>query len=168
MQLGEGVEWAVHCCLVLAALPEGATLPAAKLAEFHGVPGAYLSKQLGALAAAGIVESTVGRYGGYRLARPADEVTVWDVVSAVEADDTLFRCTEIRRRGPAAAGARAYPSPCSVAKVMWQAEEAWRDELRRHSLAELMLAVARTAPPQSLAKGATWLQSSVRLPSGTP
>lgn len=48
--MSEGVERALHCCTILDALPEGGSLPAGKLAEYHGVPAAYLSKQLTALA----------------------------------------------------------------------------------------------------------------------
>src|SRR4051795_8446042 len=99
MQLGQGVEWAVHCCTVLAMVPPDRTLPAARLAEYHGVPPAYMAKHLQALAQAGIVESVSGRRGGYRLARPADKISVLDVVVAVEGDRPAFRCTEIRRRG---------------------------------------------------------------------
>ena len=46
MQLGEGVEWALHCCTVLALVPPHQVMPAAKLAEFHQVPAAYLAKHL--------------------------------------------------------------------------------------------------------------------------
>ena len=44
--MGEGVEWALHVCTVLALLPEGTAMPATRLAEFHGVPAPYLAKQL--------------------------------------------------------------------------------------------------------------------------
>ena len=37
MKMGESVEWTLHCATVLAALPDGAVLPASALAEFHGV-----------------------------------------------------------------------------------------------------------------------------------
>ena len=37
MKISDGVEWSIHCCTVLALLPEGTALPAARLAEFHGV-----------------------------------------------------------------------------------------------------------------------------------
>ena len=37
-ELSDGVEWGVHVCVLLAALPDDAALPAAKLAEYHGVP----------------------------------------------------------------------------------------------------------------------------------
>src|SRR5437660_1162349 len=75
MRLGEPVEWALHCATVLALLPADAALPASKLAEFHGVPAAYLAKSLQSLSRAGIVESVPGRNGGYRLGRPPAEVT---------------------------------------------------------------------------------------------
>ena len=82
--MSEGVEWGIHCCTVLAVLPTGATLPASRLAEYHGVPAAYLAKHMQALSKAGIVESVAGPKGGYRLAKPPAEITVLDVVLAIE------------------------------------------------------------------------------------
>ena len=70
MQLGEGVEWALHAVVVLAVVPADSTLPAARLAEYHGVPPAYLAKHLQALSQAGIVESVAGPAGRVP-ARPA-------------------------------------------------------------------------------------------------
>ena len=56
---------------------------------------------------AGVLETVKGPRGGYRLARPAAEITVLDVVEAIDGDEPAFRCTEIRRRGPTrGAGAR--------------------------------------------------------------
>src|SRR3954454_19880408 len=118
MQIGQGVEWAVHCCTVLALVPSDQTLPAARLAEYHGVPPAYLAKHLQALAHAGIVESVAGRKGGYRLVRPAGEVTLLEVIDAVEGTGPAFRCMEIRRRGPARAGAAEYRGLCGIHVAM--------------------------------------------------
>ena len=78
----EPVEWALHCATVLAGLGPGRTLPAAKLAELHGLPAAYLAKTLQAMARHGVVEAVPGRRGGYRLARPPEGVTLLDVVEA--------------------------------------------------------------------------------------
>ncbi len=161
MRFGEGVEWAVHCATLLAALPEGVCLPAARLAEFHGVPGPYLAKSLQALACAGLLESRGGRKGGYRLSRPADQITLLDVVLAVEGDETFFRCTEIRRRGPSRVGMREYNPVCGVAGAMWRAERAWRDELTRVTMAELAGTVRRDAPPAAQAKAVAWFTQVV-------
>ncbi len=156
--MSDGVEWTLHCCTVLAALPTGQTLPAAKLAEFHEVPPAYLAKHLQATAAAGITESVAGPHGGYRLAKPATEVSLLDVVLAVDGEDTAFRCSEIRQRGPAAGPASAYRRPCGIARAMWRAEDAWRAELQATTIADLVMELVATVPPKLLLAGAEWVQ----------
>lgn len=157
MQLSEGVEWAAHCAVVLAFLPEGATLPTTRLAEYHGVPGPYLAKSLQALMRAGIVTSSPGRRGGYRLARPASAISLLDVVDAIEGERTFFRCTEIRQRGPAPAGAGANSPACQIAAAMWRAEERWREELAAVTVANLAAAVVASAPATAQEKAAEWL-----------
>jgi len=159
--MNEGVEWAAHCVLLLDSLPEDATLPASRLAEYHGVPAPYLAKSLQALAGAGIATSLPGRYGGYRLARPATDITLLDVVLAVEGDEPAFRCTEIRKRGPSRVPNRHYPPMCGIAAAMHRAETAWRNELSRTSIADLAAGVLHDAPPQALEKSASWLQETL-------
>ena len=100
--MSDGVEWALHVAAVLAVVPPDKGMTAAKLAEYHGVPGAYLAKHLQALTRAGVFEAVPGRGGGYRLARPAQDITVLEVVEAVEGRTRAFECSEIRQRGPAA------------------------------------------------------------------
>lgn len=156
--MSEGVEWAVHCCTILAALPDEQALPAGRLAELHGVPPAYLAKHLQALAAAGIVASTAGPRGGYRLARPPAAISLLDVVLAVDGAETAFRCTEIRQRGPVAGPASAYPRPCGIARAMWRAEDAWRSELAATSIGDIVLELLATVPPEILRAGAEWVQ----------
>lgn len=159
MRLSEGVEWTVHCCTLLAALPPGTCLPAARLAEFHGVPGPYLTKHLQALTRAGVLESVPGPRGGYRLARSAGDLTVLDVVEAIDGSEPPFTCTEIRRRGPAGGlPARAYPKPCGIHALMDRADAAWRTELAGTTLADLTVHVMRNVPAGAAAKAAAWFQ----------
>lgn len=162
MKLSDGVEWSLHCCTVLALLPSDAALPAAKLAEFHGVPGAYLAKHLQALARAGILQSVGGPKGGYRLAKPPTEISLLDVVQAVEGSSPAFRCMEIRRRGPAGLPARAYTAACGITRVMHRAEEAWRAELRSTSIADVVMTLAQDVDPRAATKGAAWMQEALR------
>ena len=96
MKMSEGVEWAAHCAVLLAYVPDGSALPAVKLAEYHGVPTPYLAKSLQALMRAGIVDATPGRYGGYRLARRAEDISLLDIVAAIDGTEPAFRCSEIR------------------------------------------------------------------------
>ena len=151
----------MHACTLLAAVPPDRALPAAKLAEYHGVPAAYLAKHLQALARAGVLETVKGPRGGYRLARPAADITLLDVVEAIDGDEPAFRCTEIRRRGPSAVPAREYTRPCGINRAFQRADELWREELGRTSIADLVLGVMKEAPPVALQKGVRWLGAAV-------
>lgn len=162
MRISEGVEWGIHCTTVLALVPPPTALPAARLAEYHGVPPAYLAKHLQALSRAGIVESVAGPKGGYRLARPAAEITMLEVVVAIDGPEPAFRCTEIRRRGPAAVGPEGYPLPCGIARAMWAAEDAWRAELAKRTIADLVMGVAVDADPRAVEKAVTWFGEVLR------
>jgi Rrf2 family protein len=158
MRLSDGVEWGAHCAVLLSFLPPGKALPTARMAEFNGVPAAYLAKHLQVLSRAGIVESVTGPGGGYRLARPASEISMLEVVEAIDGPEPAFRCTEIRRRGPAAVPAREYTHPCGIHAVMDRADAAWRSELAAVSIAQLATGLGATAPPRSLEKGMEWFQ----------
>ena len=159
--MGEPVEWALHCSTVLALVPPDAAMPGAKLAEFHGVPAAYLAKALQSLSRAGIVESVPGRNGGYRLGRPPAEITLLDVIEAVEGQESSFRCTEIRKRGPARVSSRLYSPVCAIAEAMYRADEAWRAELRRTTIADLLHKLATSVPIEAAMKGAAFFQEAL-------
>lgn len=157
MRLSDGVEWGVHCCTVLA-LSGDRPLPATRLAEFHGVPPAYLAKHLQSLAHAGVLESVPGRRGGYRLARPADDVTLLDVVDAIDGGERAFRCAEIRQRGPAAVAPECYSPTCAIAAAMWRAERAYRAQLGAVTIAEVVRGLAEDVTPEAAGKAAAWFQ----------
>lgn len=143
----EGVEWALHCCLLLAWLGPDTPVPTTLLAEFHGVRPPYLNKQLQALVRAGILTSTPGARGGFTLARTPAEITALDVVVAVDGTEGAFRCTEIRRRGANTQEPDAtFALPCAIASVMYEAEARWRAALRGRTLADIIATVADHAP----------------------
>lgn len=57
-----------------------------------GIPEAFTRKTLQALARKGILSAGAGRTGGYRLSRPAKEISVLDIVLAVEGEDYFDSC----------------------------------------------------------------------------
>jgi Rrf2 family protein len=164
MKLGDGVEWALHCCTVLGAMPPHQAVPASVLAEFHGVPSAYLAKQMQALSRDGIVESVPGRNGGYKLARPSAAITVLDVVLAIDGRDRAFRCTEVRQQGPSAVAPSRYIKPCGIAAAMWRAEEAFRHELGATTLADLVAELDTEVDPEQTEKAFVWLVERLSAP----
>ncbi|MFE1318470.1 RrF2 family transcriptional regulator [Kitasatospora phosalacinea] len=144
MRMGEGVEWGLHCCLTLAWIDADRPVPTARLATWFDLPPAYLHKRLQALVRAGVLSSTPGPRGGFRLGRRPEQITLMDVVTALEGPDDVFRCTEIRRRGEGGGALpREFARPCGVATAVRRAELAWRRELADQTVADLMA----SAPP---------------------
>lgn len=153
MELPKGVEWAAHALVVLD-VAEGHAVSSAGLAKVFDLPPTYLNKHLQKLAAAGLVSSVSGAAGGFRLARPASEVSLHDVVAALGSAEPLFKCGEIRCQGAFADQRQQILSSglCGINRVMLQAEDAWRSLLEATSIADLAAGVdpaARTRMLQS-------------------
>ena len=161
MKMSEGVEWTAHACVLLAALPKGIGLPANALAEFHELAPAYMAKHMQALARAGVVESVRGPRGGYRLARPADDISLWDIVEAIESDEPTFRCAEIRQQGPCVSPNGDFRKPCAIHAAFNKAETAWRAELKATNLGDMVKEVAKKVSPQRRAATTLWLQGKL-------
>jgi Rrf2 family protein len=155
MSLSEGVEWSLHCAWLLAHVPAGEALPSRRMAEFYGLPSAYLSKLLKSLVRAGILDATTGPRGGFRLARPPGDITVLDIMEAVEGGGPLFKCTEIRQRGPVPASPADCRRPCGIAKVMHDAERTWRTQLAATTVADLV----SQASSGSAGRARDWLET---------
>lgn len=163
MKMGDGVEAAIHCVTMLAGLPSNAVLSGADLARFHGVSESYLLKHLKALAASGVLVSVSGPKGGYRLARSPQQITLLDIVLAVEGAEPAFRCREIRRRGPNPPDATAFPSPCGISVAMLRAERAYRQALAETRISDLLQDFVDSADPRLRARGEAFLTSCLRM-----
>jgi Rrf2 family protein len=162
MKLSEGVEAAIHCAATLAGLEDEATLPGAALAEQFGLSASYLLKHLQALTAAGVFESVSGPAGGYRLARRPEDISLLDIVLAVEGPQPAFRCGEIRRRGPAKLPASAYVKPCGINAAMMRAEKAYRASLAAERLSGIVAEYLVDADPRSIAAGCAFIERHQR------
>jgi Rrf2 family protein len=122
------------------------------------VSASYLLKHLQALSGAGIVRTLPGPKGGYRLARQPSEITLLDIVLAVEGPGPAFRCNEIRRRGPNPLPSRLLTKPCSINAAMLRAEEAYRAELRRVSISDILSDLGKLDDGTIAARGCSFLE----------
>ncbi|RWX76921.1 Rrf2 family transcriptional regulator [Neorhizobium lilium] len=162
MKLSDGVEQAIHCMAVLSGLPDGSVLSAAALAEFHGVSTSYLLKHMQALSGAGLVATVPGPKGGYRSARKPEETTLLDIVLAVEGPAAAFRCAEIRQRGPNPLPGRYFTKPCGINAAMLKAEKAYRAELSKVTIADILADLAASDDGGIAARGCAFLQLNER------
>jgi Rrf2 family protein len=127
-------DYAVRAMLALAAAqPQAGTLSVPRIAERMSIPVQFLPQVMGDLGRAGLVAGRPGRTGGYRLARPASDITVLEVVDAVDPDEAVRRC--VLRGGPCRPDGR-----CVVHDLMTSATDALRSALESRSLAELAAA----------------------------
>lgn len=162
MRLGNGVEAAIHCAALLAGLAPGEALPAAALALKFGLSPSYLLKHLKALTEAGILDSLPGPNGGYRLARAADAISLYDIVRALEGPQPAFRCCEIRRQGPENLPPAAYPRPCGINAAMLRAEKAWRAALAAERLSDIVAEFHASADPRVIAASHAFVAANRR------
>jgi Rrf2 family protein len=106
MRISAKADYAVRAVAELAAADGEKPIKAERVASAQGIPLNFLENILGELRHAGIVRSHRGAEGGFRLARPATEVTVADIIRAVEGPLASVRGgppEEVRYEGAAAA-----------------------------------------------------------------
>jgi Rrf2 family protein len=84
MRISAKADYAVRAVVELAATVDEKPVKAERIATAQGIPLNFLENILGELRHAGLVRSHRGAEGGFRLAKPADEITIADVIRAVE------------------------------------------------------------------------------------
>jgi Rrf2 family protein len=149
VKLPESTEWVLHATLSLSQLPAGTSASAAQLAEHFDVPQAYLAKQLQALVRGGVLSATTGPRGGFRLARPADEITLRQIVEAVNGASPFYQCNELRQQGRGKARPEDCVRMCGIAARMHAAEAAWRASLGKVTVADISAGLPRGVPART-------------------
>jgi FeS assembly SUF system regulator len=96
MRLTHLADYAVVIMTAAARREAGARLSASELAHETGVPLPTTQKLMGRLAAEGLLTSVRGAAGGFALARPAEAITLADIVEAVEGPIAMTVCAEGR------------------------------------------------------------------------
>jgi len=141
MRLTRHTDYALRILLQAAAEPDR-RLSIAAVAETQQIARNHAMKVVNELASAGFLATVRGRGGGFTLARPADSITIGEVVRVTEPD--------LR---PADCGTCAFSASCGMKPILHDAVRAFLAELDRHSLAaaaigtRLPLAFAPVADP---------------------
>ncbi|HKX22997.1 MAG TPA: SUF system Fe-S cluster assembly regulator [Rhizorhapis sp.] len=97
MRLSSLADYAIVVMSAIARHDGDVRFSATSLAEETGVPLPTAQKLMGRLAAAGLLESARGTGGGFALARPAGEISLADIVEAVEGPIAMTACIEETR-----------------------------------------------------------------------
>jgi Rrf2 family transcriptional regulator, iron-sulfur cluster assembly transcription factor len=130
MKLTRGGEYGVRGVLYLAQQKEETVSMLSAIAKAQDVPPRFLAKIFQALAKTGVVKSHRGAKGGFSLARPASEITIRDVIEAVEGPILLNICL-------AAPGECSRDTMCPIHAVWEQAQEKMMGVLSQKNFADL-------------------------------
>ncbi len=94
MQVTRASEYGMLGLIALARRPVGEVVMVDTLSQEEGIPASFLGKIFQSLSRAGLVRSARGTGGGFALSRPADAITVLEVMEAVEGPIAFQRCLE--------------------------------------------------------------------------
>jgi FeS assembly SUF system regulator len=141
IKLSRMADYGVILMVQLARAP-GQVTTAAELTEATALPGPTVSKLLKQLSRAGLLDSQRGTNGGYTLSQPVDDISVADIVSALEGPIALTECMT-------AEGAVCEIEALCPTRTNWrQINNALVEALDRVSLAEMARPVSETTTIQ--------------------
>ncbi len=94
MQISRRVDYGLRAVIYLSQQEPGKSCAIGEIAERQGVPRKFLEKIIQDLIRAGLLQSKRGSLGGYSLARPAERITFYDVIAAIEGPIAINACLE--------------------------------------------------------------------------
>ncbi len=148
--IGRHTDYAARIVLHLATLEAGARITAADIAAKRLLPPAFVRRIVGKLAEAGILRTTRGARGGVTLARPAREISLLDVVKAMEGGLVLNACVDTPSACPLAVA-------CPVNKAWCEATDTLAASLAKvrfdRLAGSLELSVTRSGYPRGSRRG---------------
>lgn len=130
LDLTKRADYAIRAVLALGRATDDEPLSVRRVAEEQRIPTRFLPLIMRDLVRAGLVEGTTGRAGGYRLARAAGDVSLLDIVEAVEGDSRARTC--ILRGGPC-----GISTVCDIHAVFVAAQNALLERLSGVTVADL-------------------------------
>ena len=148
MRITAKVDYAVRAATELAAAPPGPVKGEA-LADRQGIPAKFLENILADLRRAGLVASQRGAEGGYRLAVPSADVSIADIIRAVEGP-----LADVHGTSPEAV---EYPGPAAHLQQVWVATRAaLRSVLEEVTLADVVAGSLPTEAQRLLGEPDAW------------
>lgn len=131
LEITRQADYALRATMEVARMDFGERAPTAVIAERQQIPLPFLAKIVSQLVVRGILEATRGASGGVSLARPAANVTMLEVIEAIDGPITINRCT----RDPAVCELSA---GCPFCEIFTDAQQELVAKLEGTTLQELV------------------------------
>ncbi len=157
MMFSTKAEYGVRVMVELARRAGEHPIPLAEIAAHDGLPLAYLEHLVARLRKAGLVDSRRGSRGGYMLARPPAEITMAEVVEALEGSIAPIECISQSADGSIVCSRESDPGHTCPTKLLWtRVRFAIVSTLRGTTLADLLV-----TPSSASAEALSSLVSSI-------
>jgi Rrf2 family protein len=131
LEITRQADYALRATVEVAQLSSDERVATATIAERQKIPLPFLAKIVSQLVVRGVLEATRGASGGVNLARPAETITMREIIEAIDGPITLNRCT----RDPAVC---EFSPTCPFCEIFTEAQQALVARLESTSLADLV------------------------------
>lgn len=135
MKYSKATNYALHTMVYLANLSAEKSVGVKELASKQNVSPTYLSKVLTMLVKADFVESITGVNGGYKLAKPATNISFLNVIQAIEGKMAFFHCDPKNH-------AESKPH-CLIGEVMGNAEQEMENYLSKQTIGSIVVEIEK-------------------------
>jgi len=138
MQITHQADYALRAILYLSRLNEkqGEMVATSKIAKEQEIPTSFLAKIISQLSIAGLINTSRGAHGGVRLARDPKEISLLEVVEAIDGPITLNECVQ----NPSIC---SFGDNCPLHSVFCEAQAELVEKLRQSTF-DKMLEMERT------------------------
>jgi Rrf2 family protein len=167
MMFSTKAEYGVRVMVELARRANEEPVPLAEIAEHDGMPLAYLEHLVARLRKAGLIDSRRGSRGGYLLARPAEDITMAEVVEALEGSIAPIECISQGPDGSIVCSRESDPDHVCPTKLLWtRVRGSIVRTLKETTLADLL--VPSGALATSLARAPSAQPAPAPIPASSP
>ena len=132
MKLSTRATYGTRAMLEIARYHGGGPIMTKEIAELQHLPPTYLEQLMVQLRKAGLLSATRGAHGGYLLARPATEITLLEIIEALEGPLTLVECPG------GTGGCCGTPESCALEAIWERASQALKHTFQAVTLAQLV------------------------------
>jgi Rrf2 family protein len=135
MQITRQADYAVHAVLHLARMKRGERAATSAVAKEQHIPPSFLAKIISQLSIAGLLHTSRGARGGVMLAREPKDITLLEVIEAIDGPIQLKECVRSDRVCP-------FGDHCPIKSVWCQAQEELVARLKSTDFAQMLAKIA--------------------------
>jgi Rrf2 family protein len=131
MQITRQADYALRAMLYLSRLDTNIRAATSQIADEQQIPPSFLAKIISQLSIAGLISTSRGARGGVTLARPAEDITLLDVVEAIDGPISLNVCSH-------SAGACPFGEDCPIQPIWSDAQIELVNRLKSTTFGQLV------------------------------